>query len=326
MERDERMSFTREVKEDLTRSISGEACCRQAEFIAFFLINGNIRIGNGISLTMQTENSAVARKIFTLAKDFSLEREISIYRRKRLRKNQVYTITIPAQPQLQVFFSELGMVDEHGGWRFGVSPQIRSRFLKKTCCRRAYLRGAFLASGSVADPAGASYHLELDALDPSQARLIVSLLTEYGVIAKTIGRKGRETVYLKGAEPISDFLNIIGSYRSLLALESVRVKKGIRNQANRMCNCDTANINKTVAAAVRQAEEIGYISRKLGLGNLPRNLRMAAELRLDNPDASLAELAELSSLGRSALNHRFRRLSRIAENIRNFGAEEWDRD
>lgn len=318
------MSFTRMVKEDLTHIAAEDSCCNKAEFIAFFLINGSIRIGSGVSLSMQTENSAAARKMFGLAKEFDLEREISVFRRDRLRKSQVYELQIPPQEQLGVFLQSLGMIDGAGIWSMQLPTEIRSRYLANACCRRAYLRGAFLAAGSVSNPEGSSYHLEIDGLDQSQADLLLELLADYGLQGKMIGRRDRQTVYLKGAEQVSDFLNVVGSHRSMLELESIRVKKGLRNQANRLRNCDTANINKTITASMRQCDEISFIDQQLGLGQLPQNLREAAELRLEHPDASLAELAELSTLGRSALNHRLRRLHEIAEHIRDFGTSSWE--
>lgn len=319
------MSFSTQVKDDLTRVISSKPCCRKAEFIAFFLINGNIRIGNGrrISFFMQTEHSASVRKMFTLARDFDLEREITVHRRTQLHKNQVFTLNVPPQEQLGHFLQELGMVDESGSLRIAFPEQIREQVLAASCCRRAYLRGAFLASGSISEPEGA-YHLEFSSLERPQADLLIELLADFGLKGKIVRRKDLEIVYLKGAEEISQLLNIMGSHRSLLEFESIRVTKEVRNQVNRQRNCDTANINKVVNAGMRQVKDINYIEAAIGLAKLPRNLRVAAELRLDYPDYSLADLSEISSLGRSALNHRLRRLTQIAENIRQYGAEKWD--
>lgn len=320
------MSFSTQVKDDLTRVISSKPCCRRAEFIAFFLINGNIRIGNGrrLSFFMQTEHSASVRKMFTLARDFALEREITVHRRTQLHKNQVFTLNVPPQERLTAFLHQLGMVDDRGCLRLVFPEQIREQILGAACCRRAYLRGAFLASGSISEPEG-SYHLEFSSLEHPQADLLVELLADFGLNGKIVRRKDLEIVYLKGAEEISQLLNIMASHRSLLEFESIRVTKEVRNQVNRQRNCDTANINKVVNAGMRQVRDINYINSTIGLSQLPRNLRIAAELRLDYPDYSLADLSEISALGRSALNHRLRRLAEIAENIREYGAEEWDR-
>jgi cell division protein WhiA len=321
------MSFSTRVKEDLTRVLSSKKCCRRAEFIAFFLINGHIRIekGHQLSLFMLTEHAASLRKMFTLAKDFSLTREITVYRRTRLHKNQVFTLTVPPQPQLLGFLRELSLLDAHGRWHLGFPERLREDILDSPCCRRAYLRGAFLACGSLTEPES-FYHLEFGSLEKAQADLLVELMAEYELKAKIVRRKDREIVYLKGAEEISQLMNIMGSHRSLLEFESLRVTKEIRNQANRQRNCDTANVNKVVSAGWRQVQDINFIAETIGLEILPRNLRVAAELRLEYPDYSLADLSEASSLGRSALNHRLRRLSQIALNIHDFGPPQWDRE
>ena len=320
------MSFSTRMKDDLSRVVSSKTCCRKAEFLAFFLINGNIRIGKGLSLVMNTEHSGVARKMYILSKEFGLEREVSAFRRSSLKKNQVYTLEIPPQEKITSFLSELGMVDEDVIWHFDFTDAVRQRFLQKSCCKRAFLRGAFLAAGSVTDPSTGSYHMEIDGLDKGQADLIIDLLAGFGLNAKSISRRDTLTVYLKGAEQLSDFMNNIGAHRALLQLESVRVSKDMNNQINRKINCDNANLNKTVEAAMRQSEDIRLILDTIGFEALPQNLRIAAELRLDNPEDNLSDLSAQSGLGRSALNHRLRRLSEIAENIRVFGPEEWDKD
>ncbi len=320
------MSFSTWVKDDLTRIMSSKTCCRRTEFVAFFLINGTIRIGAGqqISAFMQTEHAGSVRKMFTLARDFSLERELTVHRRNRLHKNQVFTLNLPNQEQLSAFLRQISMLDQDNCWQLGFPNGIRSSILASSCCKRAYLRGAFLASGSLSEPEGA-YHLEFGSLEKEQAELLVELMAEFDLQGKMVRRKGAEIVYLKGADEISQLLNVMGSHRSMLEFESVRVTKEVRNQANRQRNCDTANVNKVVAAGLRQVEDINYISEMIGLDKLPRNLRMAAEVRLAYPDYSLADLSAEASLGRSALNHRLRRLSEIAQNIRDFGKEAWAR-
>ncbi len=319
------MSFSVKVKDDLCRVASTKECCRRAEFIAFFLINGNIRLTgrHQLSVFMQTEHSGAVRKMFTLAREFGLEREISVYRRPRLHKNQVYTLTIPPQRQLTRLLQQLRLIDGEGYWQMGFPPRIREDVLAEECCRRAYLRGAFLASGSLSDPDDA-YHLEFNGMEERQAELLVELINDFGLRARSVRRRDTHTVYLKGAEDISRLLIIMGSHRSLLEFESVRVTKEVRNNVNRQRNCDTANINKVVSAGMRQIEDINFVVESIGWETLPHNLREVAELRLENPEFSLADLSEASSLGRSAINHRLRRISKIARNIRDFGPDKWD--
>lgn len=320
------MSFSSHVKDDLVRVVSSKPCCRKAEFIAFFLINGNIRFSQDhqISLLMTTEHPAAARKMYTLAKEFIEQREVLIYRRQTLTKKPAYSLFIPNQPDVKTFLTAIGMIDETNRWQVGFPSFVEEGFLASSCCRRAYLRGAFLAAGSMTTPES-SYHLEIGSLDKAQADLLIRLMESFDLPAKSVERKGREVVYLKGSEQISEFLNLTGSHRSMLEFESVRVTKEVRNNVNRLRNCDNANINKTVTAAMRQCKAIRYILAELGPDTLPPALLTVAELRLSYPNESLAELSEMSSLGRSALNHRLRRLEQIADNIRVYGKEAWDR-
>ncbi|MDO4732687.1 MAG: DNA-binding protein WhiA [Bacillota bacterium] len=320
------MSFSSDVKDDLSRVLSSKLCCRKAEFIAFFLINGNIRFGGAqrISLAMTTEHAAAARKMFTLAKEFLAKREIMIYRRQTLKKNPAYSLYIPPQEDVMRFLSAIGMLNSENVWQVAFPSSVEEDFLQPSCCRKAYLRGAFLAAGSVSNPEN-RYHLEIGPLDKSQAELLLRLMGDFELPAKSLERKGRELVYLQDGEHISEFLSIIGSHRSMLEFESVRVTKEVRNNVNRLRNCDNANINKTVAAAMRQCESIRYVLKEIGADILPPALRTVAELRLSYPEESLAGLSSISSLGRSALNHRLRRLEQIADNIRCYGKEEWNR-
>lgn len=296
-----------------------------AEFAAFFLMNGNIRIGekHTISLTMESENSATARKMFTLAKEFGLKREIIVYRREKLRRNQVFLLHIPAQQAIRDFLNILTIIDEDQIWELNFPGNLPTTLLENDCCKRAYLRGAFLAAGSASNPGG-SYHLEIDRLAVPQAELIKDLMHGFGIEAKMTKRKNAMILYLKDGEQISKLLNIMGSHRSLLEFENIRIEKEIRNQANRLMNCDTANINKVLEASKRQVADIHFIEETLGLKKLPRPLSMVAELRLEYPETALTELSAISGLGRSAINHRLRRLSEIAANIRDFGVESWN--
>ncbi|MDO4581835.1 MAG: DNA-binding protein WhiA [Bacillota bacterium] len=319
------MSFSSGVKEDLARIMSSKACCRRAEFAAFFLSCGNIHIGakHSVSLSMDATLAVVSRKMFTLARDFGLKREIVMHRNSRLQKNQVFSLLIPAQPAVGGLLRELGMLDEDDTWQLSFPRRLRQDFLAGECCRRAYLRGAFLAAGSLTDPGG-SYHLEFAAHEPAQAELIKELLAGFDISAKITRRKEQPLVYLKGAEQISLLLTVLGSHRALLEFENTRIEKEVRNRVNRQVNCDNANMDKAIASGMRQADDIRYIAAQLGLEKLPRTLREAASWRLESPEASLSELAETTGLGRSALNHRLRRLGEIADNIRSFGVRNWN--
>jgi DNA-binding protein WhiA len=188
---------------------------------------------------------------------------------------------------------------------------------RKVCCKKSYLRGAFLAGGSISDPEK-TYHLEIICHSAALARKINGLLVDFGLNGKIIKRKNNYVVYLKEGENIVDFLNIIGAHNALLKLENIRILKDMRNNVNRLVNCETANLGKTINASVRQVENIKYIRDNLGFSSLPKNLREIAELRLQYTDANLKELGEMLSpaLGKSGVNHRLRRLDKIADDLR----------
>ena len=197
------------------------------------------------------------------------------------------------------------------------NARISPVLLQKTCCRKAFLRGVFLAAGSVSDPSK-SYHLEIAPLSEDDAQSIVKLLSSIGFGARTTQRKGRSVVYLKEGEQISDFLGSIGATGSLMKLENARILRDIAGNINRQVNFEAANLKKTGIASGRQIEDIALIERTIGLCSLSSSLQQAAQLRLENPDGSLKELADSSDppVGRSGINHRLQRLSRIAEKIR----------
>ncbi len=194
--------------------------------------------------------------------------------------------------------------------------EARGRLLERECCRRAYLRGAFLASGSISDPAK-SYHFEIVCQDGDLAAILQRILLSYGIDAKTVLRKKSHVVYLKEGSQIVDALNIMGAHVALMNLENVRILKEMRGSVNRIVNCDTANINKVVSASRRQSDDIRLIESSMGLDALPPALRETALLRLEHPDSSLKELGSLCDppVGKSGVNHRLRKLSAIARKL-----------
>lgn len=194
----------------------------------------------------------------------------------------------------------------------------REQLLSRNCCKRAFLRGAFLASGSISDPQK-SYHFEIVCQEEAQARLLQQLYRTFELDAKVVQRKKYYIVYLKEGAQIVDALNVMGAYVALMNLENVRIFKEMRGSVNRIVNCETANINKVVGAACRQVEDIHYIQSKMGLDELPPALREMALIRLEYPDSSLKELGELCDppVGKSGVNHRLRKLGELAEKLRN---------
>ena len=308
------MSFAAQTKKELTMIVDA-ACCRQSELEAMLALNATIHAGNDRrTLDVETENVATARRIYTMLKEqFSIHPEVLVRKKMRLKKNNVYAVRVP------VFIDKVlnGL-----GWSFiPEAGRLTSSSVskRKSCCKRAYLRGAFLAAGSVNDPGSSSYHLEIAADAPELAKQVRDLMNTYGLHAKLIRRKKGFVVYLKEGEKIVEFLNVIGAHQALLKFEDVRILKGMRNQVNRLVNCETANMNKTIGAAVRQLEVIKLIDESMGLEQLPVRLREVAELRLRYPEVNLQELTThmQNKVSKSGLNHRFRKLEEIAERLRN---------
>ena len=184
----------------------------------------------------------------------------------------------------------------------------------KRCCKKAFLRGMFLSSGTVTDPEK-NYQLEIVTAREETAALTASLMNFFSLQAKTVVRKDHYVVYLKEGDCIAGFLALTGAAGSVLALENIRVLKDVRNSVNRKLNCEMANLTKTVSASVRQVRDIEYIREHIGFEKLPEHLRQIAVVRLEYPDLPLSELGEKLNppIGKSGVNHRLRKLSMIAE-------------
>jgi DNA-binding protein WhiA len=310
-------SFSSRVKNELARSMPEKNCCRFAEFSALLRTGGTLGIsrtsaGQQLSLYFVTDNAAVARHVFRLGKElYAWPVEIRVRRQERLKKNNRYRVRLVIPEESQDELRKLGILK---GRR--VMEGVRSSLVKRKCCLRAYLRGVFLGCGSVSNPE-TSYHLELVLSSEGYAQAIVNLLQRVGLQARINIRKEMQVVYLKEAEQIASLLRLIGAHGALLRLEDVRVMKDMRNQVNRLVNCDTANLEKAVSTGLRQVRMIQYISAEAGLDYLPEPLRQVAELRLEYPEASLKELGNLldPKLGKSGVNHRLRHLAEIAEQL-----------
>jgi DNA-binding protein WhiA len=270
------------------------------------LIGGNKNLG----LTFTTENAAVARKAFSLIKTgFSLAVEVVVKRGRRLKKMNTYQIKVAPAPGVRELLTAVGFWKEDG-----IHMVRDSSSFRRSCCRRAYLRGAFLGGGSVNRPEG-DYHMELVTDNYQFAQSLTKIMKYFELPVRLTERKQSYLAYLKDGDAIISFLRLIGAHNALLSFENVRVVKDVRNQVNRLVNCETANLQKTVEAAVRQVASIRYLDEAVGLEKLPIHLKEAARLRLEHPEAPLSELVELSGgqLSRSGLNHRLRRLEMLAE-------------
>ena len=305
------MSFASDVKKELTMlEVHPEHA--KAELAALIRLNGFIKMKHDKKLIIvQTENAAIARRIYSLLKDlFDVQLEISVRRRMKLKKNNVYFIRVLKDADL--ILKELEIFEAMTENK-NLPPSIKENEQKA----RSYLRGAFLARGSVNSPETMSYHLEIHSNDAILNQDNYDLMEVFELNPKIHERKnGGYMTYLKEAEKIADFLGIIGANNSLFHFEDIRIVRDMRNSVNRLVNCEQANLNKTVDAARRQIEAILLIEERLGLDNIDDKTRAIAQTRLEHPEASLKELGELvpgKSISKSAANHRMRKLIKMAE-------------
>jgi DNA-binding protein WhiA len=313
------MSFSSGVKEELSRKLPKARHCQLAECAALLGLCGTIRQDeNGwLSLFIRTENVTVARTFYMLLREaFGIRPEIRISRSDAGRKKRIYVVAVEDHGKTRRILEAVKMIDDRGeiGEDYG---RARVLLLTKECCRRAFMRGAFLAAGSVSDPER-FYHLEFVCPDPERAAQLVDIMGTFSIEAKTVVRKRYYVVYIKEGSQIVEMLGLMGADSALMAFENVRIVKEMRNSVNRQVNCETANIAKTVSAAVRQLEDITYIRDTKGLDYLPRQLREIAELRLAAPDAPLKDLGERLDppVGKSGVNHRLRKIGEIADSLR----------
>jgi len=308
------VSFAAQTKKELTL-VETDACCEKAELSAMIRMNGSVQLTNQkVVLDISTENAAIARRIYSLIKKrFQIHTELLVRKKMRLKKNNVYIVRVPNQ--VQAILADLSIVSE--GFQF--TPGIEKGIVKNPCCKRAYLRGAFMAGGSVNNPEGSSYHLEIASMYEEHCQALVKLANRFDLNARFIERKKGFIFYIKEGEKIIEFLRLIGAHQALLRFEDVRIMKDMRNSVNRIVNCETANLNKTIGAAVRQIDNIRLLQREVGLENLPDKLREVAEIRLKHPDINLKEVGDLlkGAVSKSGVNHRLRKIDEMAEKLRN---------
>jgi DNA-binding protein WhiA len=308
------MSFASETKKELT-TLELKDCCGKAELSALIRMNGSLSFSNRkLIVDIQTENAAIARRIYTLIKKyFDVPVELLVRKKMRLKKNNVYIVRL--SKQAKEILEELKIL----GDGFTFTHDIAKDLVKKKCCRRSYLRGAFLAGGSVNNPETSSYHLEVASLYKEHNDSLCELMNTFDLNSKTLERKKGFITYLKEAEKITDFLNIIGAHGSLMHFEDIRIVRDMRNSVNRLVNCETANLNKTIGASIRQVENIRFIEKTAGLHILPEKLREIAELRVQFQDVTLKELCDMvsgGSISKSGINHRLRKIDEIADKLR----------
>lgn len=312
------MSFSGMVKEELSKRVGTARHCRIAELAAVCSACGHVERepSGGLKLRIQTENETVARKCFTiLQKTFNIEADITIHENGHLKKSCVYCAAVrdPVQVMEILEAAKLSVEGNAGG----TLKLTNSLVIQQNCCKRAFIRGAFLSSGSISDPKK-GYHFEIVCPDEERAQQLQGIIRSFRIDAKIVQRKKSHVVYVKEGAQIVDILAIMEANVALMDLENIRIVKEMRNSVNRKVNCETANINKTVNAAVKQIEDIKLIEARMGFQSLNEGLEEIARLRLQYPEATLKELGMMLSpqVGKSGVNHRLRKLSALADELR----------
>lgn len=307
------MSYASEVKKELT-GLQVHLDNAKAELMALIRMNGSLGIANcNMILNVQTESPAIARRIYSLLKQFyQVESEIVVRRKMKLKKNNQYVVRL--RYHAQEILSDLGILEG-----FQIKEKVPMALLKDDLMIRSYLRGAFLAGGSVNNPETSRYHLEIYSLYEEHNEMIAQMINRYHLNARTTARRSGYIVYLKEAEKIAEFLQLIGATNGMLKFENIRIVRDMRNSVNRLVNCENANMDKVANASNRQIENIRLIDSMVGLDSLPEKLRAIAETRLAHQEVSLKELGVLvpgGPISKSGVNHRLRKLNAYAEELR----------
>ncbi|WP_270361708.1 DNA-binding protein WhiA [Limosilactobacillus mucosae] len=307
------MSYASEVKKELT-GLQVHLDNAKAELMALIRMNGSLGIANrNMILNVQTESPAIARRIYSLLKQFyQVESEIVVRRKMKLKKNNQYVVRL--RYHVQEILSDLGILEG-----FQIKEKVPMALLKDDLMIRSYLRGAFLAGGSVNNPETSRYHLEIYSLYEEHNEMIAQMINRYHLNARTTARRSGYIVYLKEAEKIAEFLQLIGATNGMLKFENIRIVRDMRNSVNRLVNCENANMDKVANASNRQIENIRLIDSMVGLDSLPEKLRAIAETRLAHQEVSLKELGVLvpgGPISKSGVNHRLRKLNAYAEELR----------
>lgn len=303
------MSFAEEVKNEIAHYKPENAACRFAELAALLCMGGSLILGSHVMIGIEfsTSNNAVARKVLKMwMKAFPVRPEVRVRQGLRLRKKNYYILRVSPSPESTRILRDLSL--------FPTDTEFSAIDLRKVECQRAFLRGAFMGGGSVNQPQR-DYHLELVTGNAAFAEKLLKIMRRFRLPAKITDRKGDYLVYIKEGNGVSHFLQYIGAAQAYLTFEEVRVVKEMRNNVNRVVNCETANLQKTVDAAVRQRQAITRIQESGLYQRMSAKLREAAELRMANPEASMSELAAQSGLTKSGLTHRFKKIADIAKQI-----------
>ena len=311
-------SFSAGVKDELNRLPAGKPCCMLSEISALTQTSGHLafRGGGWISVSYRLDNAGTARRLFQLLKkSLNAAPKLHFVQTRQLGGRRSCVLTLGAEDTRNLLNAlHMAETDENG--QIHMKRTVPRHPMTRQCCRRAFLRGVFLGAGTLTHPEK-GYHFEWHTEDERLAETLEKLLEKCGLPYRDYLRKGQRIIYLKGAQQISDILAVMGAGSSVLEMENIRINKQLRAAATRAANCDEHNSEKMLDAGQKQAEAIRRISLARGLFTLPPALREAARLRVENPDMSLQELADMMDppVGKSGMNHRMRRLMEIARQI-----------
>ena len=309
------MSFSKTIKTEL-QSIKQLDCCNKAELSALLHISGSIEMNSsGLNLVFTSTNNAVVRRFVFIAKSlYDINLTIMKKEIKRLGKHDQFIVKI--NDKANFLLRDLSLINDHAIFFQDVDESL----IEKECCKKAYLRGAFLATGSINSPETSAYHLEIQAVSEVQANIIKELANYFNLNTKVAKNKRGYIAYIKEAERIADFLRVVGASNSLFEFEDSRIKRDFKNSINRVINCDIANEKKALDAAKRQLEHIEIIEKKYKK-NISKSMEEAIFLRKKYPDSTLLELSYASlehydkQISKSALNHRFRAIKDMVNKI-----------
>lgn len=306
------MSYASDVKKELT-NLAVHRENAKAELMALIRMNGAISLANHhFILNIQTENPAIARRIYRLLKQFyDVDSELIVRRKMKLNKNNLYIVRLKTGTDMVL--ADLGILKD-----YQIVEVAPTEVLTDNAAVRSYLRGAFLAGGSVNNPETSRYHLEIYSLYEAHNHMISEMMNKYGLNSRTTDRRGGYITYIKEAEKIADFLSLVGATNAMLKFEDIRIMRDMRNSVNRLVNCENANMDKVANASSKQIENILLIDETVGLQQLPPKLQEVAVARLAHREVSLKELGTLVSGGpisKSGINHRLRKINQFAEQL-----------
>ena len=319
------MSYAADIKIELTRTVPEKKCCQLAEIAGFLRFAGSITLSGGrMGIKVTTDNASAARLFIRLIKEyFGAKTALSLGEPTPLAKGRIYELTVTPEMNSEQILREVGILGVKEGSNY-ITDGFDAAIVRRRCCKKSALRGAFLACGSVSDPRK-GYHMELVCGSEYMAQDVRRVVNSFGLRSKISRRRNKYIVYLKESEQIGDFLNVIGATAAYFKFQEVRMMKENLNKTNRIANCESANVDKQVSAAQKQLADIRVIEETKGLGALPAHLQETALMRKQHPELSLADLAELFEppLKKSGLNHRFAKLAEEANKMRAYRSEEF---